>query len=218
MTPNKTSVVLVGDHVAHRESTTQALENTNRYYCTGQFPNITDLLESSNKGINAKIILVGANHLESKEREEIEILNKLHPNARIIVLTPVTDREKVFDLLKARVHGYLITPITTNRLIDALDEVMKGATPIDPQITDMMLNTFRRLQPIFAEKSLSNRECEILLLIADGMTKQQIASKLNISTHTVSTYLRRVFDKLKVHSLPEAVCTAIRQGLLDFSL
>ena len=93
----------------------------------------------------------------------------------------------------------------------------EGGTPLDPQIAGMVLNTFRRLRPVPVEENLSERECEILLLVADGLTKQQIGNQLEISSHTVSAHLRRVFDKLHVHSLPAAVSTAIRRGLLDFS-
>ena len=141
-------------------------------------------------------------------------MRELLPKAQVIVLTAFTDRKKVFAAIKAGAHGYLIKAATATRLIRALDEVTEGGTPLDPQIAGMVLNTFRQLRPTSIAGNLSPRESEVLNLVADGMTKQQIAEKLKLSPHTVSAHLRRVFDKLHVHSLPAAVSTAIRHGLL----
>ena len=211
------SIVLIEDHAVYRESVCKALESISHYCCTGQFSNLEDALEAAEKGIEADIILLDLGLPGMNGLEGIVPLRKKLPHARVIVLTAFTDREKVFAALKAGAHGYLIKAATATRLISALDEVTDGGTPLDPQIAGMVLNTFRQLRPISDEEKLSEREREILMLVADGMTKQQIASELNISSHTVSAYLRRVFDKLHVHSLPAAVSTAIRRGLLDFS-
>jgi len=211
------SIVLIEDHAVYRESVCQALESIDHYCCTGKFSNLEDALEAANKGLDAHIILLDLGLPGMSGLDGIVLLRELLPDTRIIVLTAFTDREKVFDALKSGAHGYLIKSATATHLINALDEVTSGGTPLDPQIAGMVLNTFRQLRPISDEENLSERECEILLLVADGMTKQQIADKLDISSHTVSAHLRRVFDKLHVHSLPAAVSTAIRRGLLDFS-
>jgi len=211
------SIVLIEDHAVYRESVCKALESIGHYCCTGQFSNLEDAFEATEKGLEADIILLDLGLPGMNGLEGIAVLREQLPDAQIIVLTAFTDREKVFAALKAGAHGYLIKSATATRLISALEEVAGGGTPLDPQIAGMVLNTFRQLRPLSVEENLSERECEILLLVADGMTKQQIAEKLNISSHTVSAHLRRVFDKLHVHSLPAAVSTAIRRGLLDFS-
>ncbi len=211
------SIVLIEDHTVYRESVCKALESIDRYRCTGQFSNLEDALETAGKELKADIILLDLGLPGMSGLEGIAPLREKFPDARVIVLTAFTDREKVFAALEAGAHGYLIKAATATRLISALDEVAGGGTPLDPQIAGMVLNTFRQLRPISVEENLSERECEILRLVADGMTKQQIAGELDISPHTVSAHLRRVFDKLHVHSLPAAVSTAIRRGLLDFS-
>ena len=211
------SIVLIEDHAVYRESVCQAFESSDRYRCTGKFSNLEDALEVASTGLDANIILLDLGLPGMSGLEGIVLLRELLPDARIIVLTAFTDRKKVFDALRSGAHGYLIKSATATHLINALDEVTSGGTPLDPQIAGMVLDTFRQLRPISEEEKLSERECQILLLVADGMTKQQIAGELNISSHTVSAHLRRVFDKLHVHSLPAAVSTAIRRGLLDFS-
>jgi len=211
------SIILIEDHAIYRESVCKALESADRYSCIGQFSNLEDALEAAGKNLEADIVLLDLGLPGMNGLEGIAPLREQLPDARIIVLTAFTDREKVFTALKAGAHGYLIKSATATRLISALDEVAGGGTPLDPQIAGMVLNTFRQLRPISVKEKLSDRECEILRLVADGLTKQQIAGQLTISSHTVSAHLRRVFDKLHVHSLPAAVSTAIRRGQLDFS-
>jgi len=139
------------------------------------------------------------------------------PEACVIVLTAFTDRGKVFSALEAGAHGYLIKSGSATHLIKALDEVVEGGTPLDAKIAGMVLNTFQKLKPIASEDNLSPREQEILKLVAQGLTKKAVASELGISLSSVVTYLRRIFDKLHVHSQPAAVSEAIRRGWLDFS-
>jgi DNA-binding NarL/FixJ family response regulator len=81
----------------------------------------------------------------------------------------------------------------------------------------MILETVQSLSPIADAESLSPRECEVLELSAKGMARKEIAEKLEVSAHSVTEYMRRIFEKLHVQSLPAAISAAIRRGLLDLS-
>ena len=129
----------------------------------------------------------------------------------------MTDRAKVFAAIEAGAHGYLIKSATASRLLATLDEVADGGTPLDPKIAGIVLQTFKRLNPIQEDERLTPRERDILEFVARGLGKKEIAAELDISVNTVKEHLRRCFDKLHVHNLPAAVGAAIRRGLLDFS-
>jgi DNA-binding NarL/FixJ family response regulator len=147
----------------------------------------------------------------------IRKIRGLLPEARVLVLTAFTDKAKVFAALEAGAHGYLVKAGSASRLIETLEEVLAGGTPLDPKIAGMILQTFRQLSPISDAESLSGRECEVLQLAAKGLTRQEIADELNLSPHSVTEYIKRSFDKLHVRNLPAAVSEAIRRGLLDLS-
>lgn len=214
---NRISVLLIEDHDVYREAVSLAIENTSEYVCAGQFSDLEEALVAIDGGLEANIILLDLGLPGMSGLDGIALLREKLPDGRVVVLTAFTDREKVFQALEKGAHGYLIKAATVKRLVSMLNEVAGGGTPLDPQIAGMVLQAFRQLRPIPSEENLSDREREILLLVADGLTKQAIAEELGISQHSVSTYLRRVFDKLHVHSLPAAISTAIRRGLLDFS-
>jgi DNA-binding NarL/FixJ family response regulator len=210
-------ILLIEDHQIYRETVGRTLESHEKFECVGQFSNLEDAFEAITKGVKADIILLDLGLPTMDGVEGIGRLRELLPKARVIILTAFTDRDRVFSALEAGAHGYLVKAGSPRRLLESIDEVVNGGTPLDPQIAGMVLSTFQKLSPIAEEEKLAPREKEILQLVAKGMTKQQVADELKISPHSVSGYLRRAFDKLHVHSLPAAVSAAIRRGLLDLS-
>ena len=215
MTPQR--IILIEDHTIYRETVSKTLDNHPDYECVAQFSNMEDALEALEAGTTSDIILLDLGLPAMGGIDGIGVLREKLPEAKVIILTAFTDREKVFAALEAGAHGYLVKAGSPVRLLQTLAEVIAGGTPLDPQIAGMVLRTFQKLSPIAEEDKLAPREKEILQLVARGMTKQQVADELEISPHSVSGYLRRAFDKLHVHSLPAAVSAAIRRGLLDLS-
>lgn len=215
MTPHR--ILLIEDHPIYRETVVKTLEANKDYQCVGQYSILEDAYEAISDGLNADIVLLDLGLPTIDGVAGIGHLRELLPEARVIILTAFTDRGRVFSALEAGAHGYLVKAGSTRRLLESIDEVVGGGTPLDPQIAGMVLSTFQKLSPIAEEEKLAPREKEILELVAKGLTKQQVAEVLEISPHSVSGYLRRAFDKLHVHSLPAAVSAAIRRGLLDLS-
>jgi DNA-binding NarL/FixJ family response regulator len=214
---NAQRILLIEDHLIYRQTVSSTLESHEKFDCVGEFSTLEDAFEAIAGGLEADIVLLDLGLPIMDGIAGIGQLRELLPQARIIILTAFTDRNRVFSALEAGAHGYLVKAGSTKRLLETLDEVAAGGTLLDPQIAGMVLNTFQKLSPTPDEENLAPREKEILQLVARGLTKQQVADELNISAHSVSGYLRRAFDKLHVHSLPAAVSAAIRRGHLDFS-
>ncbi len=210
-------VLIIEDHDGYRNALAQTLAVHAQYASVGAFSNMEDALEAIDLGLVADIVLLDLGLPGMDGIAGIVPLRERLPEARVVVLTAFTDRAKVFSALEAGAHGYLVKASSAARLIKMLEDVVGGGTTLDPQIAGMVLDTFRKLNPIADEERLGNREIEILQLVAEGLTKTAIADELGISSHTVSNYVRRIFDKLHVHSLPAAVSAATRRGLLDFS-
>ncbi len=211
-------ILVIEDHTAYRQALIETISVSPENTCTGSFSTVEDALDAIAEGLTASIVLLDLGLPGMDGITGIVPLRQGLPEARLIVLTAFTDREKVFAALEAGAHGYLIKASDATRLMQMLDEVCAGGTPLDPQIAGMVLNTFQKLNPVSnGEEQLGGREIEVLKLVAEGLTKGAIASTLGISSHTVSNYVRRIFDKLHVHSLAAAVSAATRRGLLDFS-
>ncbi len=210
-------LVLIEDHADFRESVSMVLEERGGYQCVGGFSTMEDALEAFRGGLEADVVLSDLGLPGMSGIEGIRQIRELLPRVQVLVLTAFTDREKVFAALEAGAHGYLVKAGSATRLIETLEEILAGGTPLDPKIAGMILQTFRRLSPIQGAETLSSRECEVLQLAAKGLTRPEIADQLGVSQHSVTEYIRRAFDKLHVRSLPAAVSEAIRRGLLDLS-
>jgi DNA-binding NarL/FixJ family response regulator len=211
-------LILVEDHADFRESVTMVLTERGGYECVGGFSTMEDALEDIRAGLKADLVLSDLGLPGMSGITGIRKIRELLPEARVLVLTAFTDKTKVFAALEAGAHGYLVKAGSAARLMETLDEVLAGGTPLDPKIAGMILQTFRQLSPITGEDtSLSTRECEVLQLSAKGMARKEIAEELQLSEHSVAEYIKRSFDKLHVRSLPAAVSEAIRRGFLDLS-
>ena len=210
-------LVLIEDHADFRESVTMVLEQRGGYQCAGGFSTMEDALEAFRGGLTADLVLSDLGLPGMSGIAGIRKIRELLPDARVLVLTAFTDKAKVFAALEAGAHGYLVKAGSANRLIETLEEVLAGGTPLDPKIAGMILQTFRKLSPIPEAEALSTRECEVLQLAAKGLTRQEIADELKLSQHSVTEYIKRSFDKLHVRNLPAAVSEAIRRGFLDLS-
>ncbi|MEX1049532.1 MAG: response regulator transcription factor [Akkermansiaceae bacterium] len=210
-------LVLIEDHADFRESVSMVLEERGGYHCVGGFSTMEDALEAFRAGLVADLVLSDLGLPGMSGIVGIRQVRELLPQARVLVLTAFTDKAKVFAALEAGAHGYLVKAGSANRLMETLEEVLAGGTPLDPKIAGMILQTFRQLSPIPEAESLSAREREVLQLSAKGFNRQEIADELKISQHSATEYIKRSFDKLHVRSLPAAVSEAIRRGFLDLS-
>ena len=210
-------LVLIEDHADFRESVTMVLEKRGGYQCVGGFSTMEDALEAIRGGLTADLVLSDLGLPGMSGIDGIHHIRALLPEARVLVLTAFTDKAKVFAALEAGAHGYLVKAGSAIRLLETLEEVLAGGTPLDPKIAGMILQTFRKLSPIPDAESLSGRECEVLQFAAKGLTRQEIADEMNLSPYSVTEYIQRSFDKLHVRNLPAAVSEAIRRGFLDLS-
>lgn len=210
-------IILIEDHTSYRNGLERILAALSAYECVGSFSTLEDALDAIDQGLLADVVLLDLGLPGMGGISGILPLRKRLPSVRVVVLTAFSNREKVFAALEAGAHGYLIKSTNARRLIQTLDEVAAGGIPLDPKIAGMVLGAFQKLNPITDEQGLAAREVEILQLVAAGLTRKGIALELEISSHTVTDYIRRIYDKLHVRSLPAAVIAATRRGWLDFS-
>ena len=140
------------------------------------------------------------------------------PGIHIIILTTYDDDEWLFDALHSGVQGYLLKDTSSKRIIDAIKGTMKGETFLDPAIAGKVLSSVSYQNLSVKSKNaihLSERENEILGLMARGLTNADIARELFLSEGTVRNYASNLFSKLGVSDRTQAVVAGLRQGLVD---
>jgi len=139
------------------------------------------------------------------------------PRTQFVMLTMFDDDDLVFNAIAAGANGYLLKRATTEEILDAVASVHLGGSPITSSIARKVVQAFRRIaaaaQPPTAapdvsaasDQGLSPREEEMLGHLARGLPYKEVADRMNISIDTVRSYIRRVYEKLQVHSRHEAV-------------
>jgi len=137
------------------------------------------------------------------------------PGVRILVLTSFAEDEKVFPALKAGAAGYLLKDASPQELLQAIRDVSRGESALHPTIAHQLLREFRQpVDPTSATPSLTEREREILLLVAQGLSNLNIAEQLVISERTVRSHISNILEKLHLSNRTQAALYALRQGWL----
>jgi two-component system NarL family response regulator len=143
------------------------------------------------------------------------------PTAKILMLTVSDEEEDLYDAIKAGATGYLLKEISIEEVANAIRAVMSGQSLISPSMASKLLSEFTNLARRAEEKhsvptpKLTDRELEVLKLVAQGMSNREIAAELYISENTVKNHVRNILEKLHLHSRMEAVVYAVREKLLD---
>ena len=133
---------------------------------------------------------------------------------KVLILTVFDADEKIFEAIKAGAAGYLLKDSKPHRIVSAIEDIMEGGAPMSPQIASRTLQLLRdsanknELHPKPADYKLSERETELLQLLVEGNTYQQIADSIFISHGTVRKHVQNIYGKLHIHSKVEAVNTA----------
>jgi DNA-binding NarL/FixJ family response regulator len=149
-----------------------------------------------------------------------------HPEIEILIFTIFDEEEKVLDAVRAGASGYLLKGAPADKIVDAIKEVRGGGSVIQPNLARRLLKHFK-VEPVDAPKSLvepraeppmrklSDREQEILQLIAKGVSNAEAAAMLSVSRATIRTHLEHIYQKLEVTNRVEAVTEGIRNGLIN---
>lgn len=155
------------------------------------------------------LVMPGMNGLEATRR-----ISAHQVGTRVLVLTSFHGDDKVFPAIRAGALGYLLKDSRPEELVEAIRQVHRGESSLHPTIARKLL---RELSPLQARSPsddiLTDREVEVLQLVAQGQTNRQIAEQLSISEATVRTHMSKILAKLNLHSRTQAALYALREGI-----
>src|SRR5881392_1697468 len=151
--------------------------------------------------------------LVMKEMDGIEATRQIieqWPEAKIIIVTSFLDDEKVYPALEAGATSYMLKTSKASEIADAVRATYHGQTVLEPEVTGKMMVKMRQKNQHFLHDELTSREMEILLLMAQGKTNQEIADELFIALKTVKTHVSNILSKLQVQDRTQAVIYAFK--------
>ena len=148
--------------------------------------------------------------------EVIARLKTVLPDISVVVLTVYNDTENNFKALRAGACGYLLKETEPGRLLECIRELHAGGAPMSPEIARKVVMTFRKFPPPReSEVELSSRQIRILQLLAEGHSYKHCAQSLALSLDTIRFHVRKIYDRLHVHSRSEAVWKGFVKGIVQ---
>lgn len=142
-----------------------------------------------------------------------EIL-KAWPEAKIMMVTSFLDDDKVYPALEAGAISYILKTSNAKQIADAIRKTVSGESVLEPEVTSKMIHRMRNTSGNPLHEQLTDREMEVLLLIAQGKSNQEIADELFIALKTVKTHVSNILSKLEVQDRTQAVVYAFQNGLV----
>ncbi len=207
-------IVIYDDNASRRESLDLLLQSYNDFIVQGAFNDCRNVEDEINS-LQPDIVLMDIEMPNVDGISGVNIINRLFPNVKVIMQTVFEDDEKIFDALRFGASGYILKKTDPNKIIEAIREVMNGGSPMTPSIATRVLKFFRDMGAVDTQNfGLTTREMGILQHLVDGKSYKMISSDLNISYHTVNSHVKKIYDKLQVNSVSEAVSKALQQKII----
>jgi DNA-binding NarL/FixJ family response regulator len=210
-------IALFDDNKNIRDSISLLLATTADIELVGSFPDCMDCIADIKSCLPDLVLM----DIEMPGMTGIEAVRKIKqefPNILIMMQTVFEDDDRVFDSICAGASGYILKNFLNTRLIDSIRELQYGGSPMSPSIARKVLNKMQAVVPGSmvpqTDYKLSPREKDVLSLLVNGLSYKMIADKLDISYETVRSHMKKIYEKLHVASLTEAVAKAINQKIV----
>jgi len=216
VTSKRLRIIIFDDNVNVRESIQLLLSTTDTLELVNAFDSYEALIESIQSS-QPDVVLMDIDMPGINGIEGVGMLRRHYPELPVLMLTGFEDDDKVFSSICAGANGYILKNTRMDLLINQILEVYQGGAPMTPVIARKVLKQFARVQPHTTNAeafNLSKREQDVLQLLVKGKSYKMIADELSVSYETVHSHIKKLYQKLQVNSIGEAVSKTINQNIL----
>ena len=216
----KLRVLIVDDHALFRRGLQMVLKQESDIDVVGEAADGHEAVEKAQE-LMPDVVLMDVRMPGQSGIKATEEIKDTLPHAKVLMLTISDEEADLYDAIKAGASGYLLKEISIDEVAEAVRSVWAGQSRISPSMASKLLSEFAAMskradeRPQLPAPRLTDREMEVLTLVAQGMNNRDIAKELFISENTVKNHIRNILEKLHLHSRMEAVVYAVREKLLE---
>jgi two-component system NarL family response regulator len=213
-------VLIVDDHALFRRGLVMVLEQEKDIELVGEAGDGAEAVNIAQDTM-PDVVLMDVRMPRRGGIEATSQIKALAPHIKILMLTISDEEADLYDAIKAGASGYLLKEISIEEVANAIRQVYAGQSMISPSMASKLLTEFATMvkktdeKPAAAQPRLTEREMEVLRLVAKGRNNRDIAKELFISENTVKNHIRNILEKLHLHSRMQAVVYAVREKLLE---
>lgn len=204
----RTGVVIYEDNIFLRDSIAELISGSARFELLGAFENCNHI-SIDMQTLRPEVVLMDIEMAGTDGLQGLRLIRKLSSDIHVIMLTVFDDNDRVFEAICSGASGYLIKNTSPEKILEAIDDVLNGGAPMTSSVARKVLQLFPKApSPSDEVNKLTARELQVLQLLVNGNSYKMIAAECTISIETVRTYIKRIYEKLQVHSATEAIAKA----------
>jgi DNA-binding NarL/FixJ family response regulator len=206
-------IIIYDDSVQRRESLKALLSLTDNIACVADFPDCSHVLKDIEEHM-PDVVLMDIEMPFVDGINGVGIIKKDFPDIRIIMQTVFDDDDKIFASLQAGAEGYILKKTSAEKITQSIEEVYQGGAYMTPSVALKVTQFFNKSAVQKEEYKLTPKEKEVLRFLSEGLSYKMIADKLGISYFTVNAHVKKIYEKLHVHSVGEAVSLALKNKIV----
>lgn len=214
-TKKKIKILIADDHPVVRKGLWSCLASKANFKIVGEASDGADAIQKV-KELAPDVVLMDIDMPKKNGLEVTDVLRKDAPNVKVLILSMQSNRDTVLRIIKAGARGYVLKDAPTDELTRAIESVNAGEAFFSPPVAQIALNQYVTdaddTKPL---AKLSERESEVVALIAEGKSNKEIAVALNIGVRTTETHRERIMRKLDIHSVAGLTKFAIANGIVS---
>jgi len=212
-------VLVVDDHALFRRGLQMVLEQESDIEVVGEAGDGAEAVDRAAESA-PDVVLMDVRMPKRGGIDACTAIKDAVPSTKIIMLTISDEEADLYDAIKAGASGYLLKEIPTEDVASSIRAVHGGQSLISPSMASKLISEFAMMRrgderPVLPSPRLTDRELEVLKLVARGMANREVAHELYISENTVKNHIRNILEKLQLHSRIQAVSYALREKILD---
>ncbi len=214
---NRIKIMLVDDHPVVRKGVSSCLSRHEHLQIVAEASDGREAMTKARQ-LMPHVILMDIDMPHMNGLAVTELLRKDLPEIKVLILSMHSNTEYVLRIIQSGARGYILKEAPTEQLVRAIEAVYNGEAFFSPEVAHAALNQFvRGVSNPSNDQTLTSREREVLVQIAEGLSNKEIASRLGVGVRTVETHRERIMRKLDIHSVAGLTKFAISQGLVSLS-